>query len=244
MLECHAHPARIIKPKNRILIWTTNHQNSQRLVGERLLHSDQGKKGKQKKRHRGALSRRLMSEIISNLYYHNAAIGSTIAASLFLTRDKPPQICILGWAPSPALRQHRPSKAFNGCVLHLNCQSALLIKWISGFRVGGEGGGGGRGRGRGGRKRRKQRRSERQTAFYWLNRTRWEKRTRVRFRRRTVACLSSMFLDSQLLSDWKSLWDTGILLVIGYFTLQAFYFVVVFLVYWGSCCLMLQILPN
>lgn len=99
---------------------------------------------------KGTRVRWVMSEIISNLYYHSAAIGSAIAASLLLTRDKPPQICVLGWAPSPALRQHRPSKASIDCVLHLNCQSVLLIKWISGFRVGGEGGGGVGGR-RGGR---------------------------------------------------------------------------------------------
>lgn len=108
-----------------------------------------GGKRKHGKRHKSAVSRWLMSEIISNLYYHNAAIWSTIAAS-----DKPPQICIRGWAPSPALRQRRLSKAFSGSVLHLNCQSVRLIKWISGFRVGREGREGG-----GQKKNRRRRRS-------------------------------------------------------------------------------------
>lgn len=106
-----------------------------------FISRQEGKEAKNKKRPKCAASRWLMPEIISNLYYHNAAIGFTTAESLSLPRDKPPQICLLGWAPSPALRQDRPSKPFIGCVLHLNCQSVLLIKWISGFRVGGGGGG-------------------------------------------------------------------------------------------------------
>lgn len=126
----------VIKLKNRILIWPTNHQNSWRLGGERVLHSAGGRK-KSKTWEKAQECTEPVPEIISNLYYHTAAIWSTIAASLLLTRDKPPQICILGWAPSPALRQRRPSKAFSGCVLHLNCQSVLLIKWISGLQGGG-----------------------------------------------------------------------------------------------------------